>query len=184
MPALAAAGLAGLGALFMVTHQQPRHDGGGRRTARVYATFRQQHRRTDQPGRHHRPASDASRFRVRAPPSCSSASRTARISARPRCTRSPKRWRRRARVDIQPVLISVDPERDTPEAMRQYVTTNGFPPGLVGLTGTPEQVRAAANAFNAQYRKGEAQKAIPASTTSITPPCSMSWTRIGGHGRP
>ncbi|HWA01149.1 MAG TPA: SCO family protein [Caulobacterales bacterium] len=55
--------------------------------------------------------------------------------------------------DIQPVLISIDPERDTPAVMDEYVKTGGFPPGLIGLTGTPEQVRAAAEAFRVQYSK-------------------------------
>ncbi len=49
--------------------------------------------------------------------------------------------------DVQPVLISVDPERDTPERMGAYAGTEGFPPGLVGLTGTPAQVDAARAAF-------------------------------------
>ncbi|MGE0594742.1 MAG: SCO family protein [Hyphomonadaceae bacterium] len=55
--------------------------------------------------------------------------------------------------DAQSVLISVDPERDTPDAMGAYVQTGGFPAGLVGLTGTPEQVRAAADAFRVVYQK-------------------------------
>jgi len=50
--------------------------------------------------------------------------------------------------DVQPVLISVDPERDTPERMGQYVRTEGFPSGLVGLTGTRAQVDAAREAFH------------------------------------
>ncbi|HVY86642.1 MAG TPA: SCO family protein [Caulobacterales bacterium] len=55
--------------------------------------------------------------------------------------------------DIQPVLISIDPERDTPAVMDAYVKTGGFPQGLIGLTGTPEQVRAAADAFRVVYSK-------------------------------
>lgn len=49
--------------------------------------------------------------------------------------------------DVQSVLISVDPERDTPELMSQYVQTEGFPAGLIGLTGSVEQVDAAKRAF-------------------------------------
>ena len=45
-------------------------------------------------------------------------------------------------ADIQPILITVDPERDTPERLALYVTANGFPPGLRGLTGSPEQIEA------------------------------------------
>lgn len=49
--------------------------------------------------------------------------------------------------DIQPVLITLDPEQDRPEQMRAYVATEGFPEGLVGLTGTPAQAGAAKTAF-------------------------------------
>ncbi|MEQ9436758.1 SCO family protein [Hyphomonas sp.] len=53
----------------------------------------------------------------------------------------------------QTLLISVDPERDTPETLAQYVTTAAFPDNLVGLTGTTEQVRAAADSFIADYSR-------------------------------
>lgn len=49
--------------------------------------------------------------------------------------------------DVQTALISVDPERDNPETMAAYVASNGFPPGLVGLTGAADQVAAAERAF-------------------------------------
>lgn len=52
-----------------------------------------------------------------------------------------------AGYDIQPILISTDPVRDTPERMAAYAVTDGFPPGLVGLTGSREQIAAAARAF-------------------------------------
>lgn len=40
---------------------------------------------------------------------------------------------------IQPVLISLDPERDTPAVMGRYVQSGGFPKGLRGLTAaTPD----------------------------------------------
>lgn len=38
------------------------------------------------------------------------------------------------------IFISVDPQRDTPESLKQYITANGFPKGLTGLTGTQDQI--------------------------------------------
>lgn len=54
---------------------------------------------------------------------------------------------------LRVVFISVDPERDTPLALKDYLSSEGFPPGVVGLTGTPDQVRAAATAYRAFYEK-------------------------------
>ena len=54
-------------------------------------------------------------------------------------------------ADVQPLFISVDPERDTPEVLAQYVTN--FHPRLIGLTGTPEQVRKVADSYKAYYAK-------------------------------
>jgi cytochrome oxidase Cu insertion factor (SCO1/SenC/PrrC family) len=52
---------------------------------------------------------------------------------------------------VRPVFITVDPERDTPENMAAYV--NHFHERMVGLTGTPEQVREAAKAYKVFYKK-------------------------------
>jgi protein SCO1/2 len=52
---------------------------------------------------------------------------------------------------VQVLLISVDPERDTPAVLRAYVS--GFDPRFLGLTGTPEQVKLAAAAFKAYYAR-------------------------------
>ncbi|MBC7768582.1 MAG: SCO family protein [Phycisphaerales bacterium] len=49
--------------------------------------------------------------------------------------------------DVQSVLITVDPARDTPRVMGEYARTAGFPPGLVGLSGSEAQVEAAKRAF-------------------------------------
>ena len=56
---------------------------------------------------------------------------------------------------FQPIFVSVDPDRDTPESLAQYVTANGFPKGLVGLTGTPEQVDVAKAAYKVYSAKVE-----------------------------
>lgn len=55
--------------------------------------------------------------------------------------------------DVQSILVTVDPERDTPAAMRAYVGTDGFPAGLVGLTGSQAQIDAAADAFRVVHQK-------------------------------
>lgn len=49
--------------------------------------------------------------------------------------------------DVQTIFITVDPERDTPEVVGAYAQTDGFPAGLVGLTGSREQIEAAKSAF-------------------------------------
>lgn len=53
------------------------------------------------------------------------------------------------------LLISVDPERDTPEALRAYIANDHFPEDMDALTGTPQQIRAAADAFIADYTRVE-----------------------------
>ncbi len=40
---------------------------------------------------------------------------------------------------VVPVFVTVDPERDTVQAMKNYVAM--FHPSLIGLTGTPEQIK-------------------------------------------
>lgn len=54
-------------------------------------------------------------------------------------------------ADVVPVFVTVDPERDTVEQMAQYVAN--FSPRLVGLTGTPAQIAAAAKAWRVYYAK-------------------------------
>ena len=57
--------------------------------------------------------------------------------------------------DVQIVFVSIDPERDTPRALKDYLSSDGFPDGVIGLTGTPEQVKAAADAYRASYSRVE-----------------------------
>ncbi|KAM4675554.1 protein SCO2 homolog, mitochondrial [Discoglossus pictus] len=53
---------------------------------------------------------------------------------------------------VLPVFISVDPERDNVAAMAKYVSE--FHPRLLGLTGTPEQIKEAAKAYRVYYNIG------------------------------
>ncbi len=59
---------------------------------------------------------------------------------------------------VQPMFISVDPERDTPEVMAQYV--QHFHPRIVGLTGTPDQVSQVADAYRVTYYKDETNESL------------------------
>lgn len=56
---------------------------------------------------------------------------------------------------IATMFITVDPERDTQQVVGEF--TAAFSPDIVGLTGTPDQIAAAAKAFKVFYQKGEAQ---------------------------
>ncbi len=52
---------------------------------------------------------------------------------------------------VQPIFVSIDPERDSPARMAEY--TQVFDPRIAGLTGTAEQVAVAARVYGAFYRK-------------------------------
>jgi cytochrome oxidase Cu insertion factor (SCO1/SenC/PrrC family) len=52
---------------------------------------------------------------------------------------------------VQPVFISVDPERDTVAHLAEYVPA--FHPRLIGLTGAPEAIRKVALSYKAYYAK-------------------------------
>ena len=52
---------------------------------------------------------------------------------------------------LRALFISVDPERDTPDALKAYLSS--FDERIVGLTGSPETVEAAVRAFKAFARK-------------------------------
>lgn len=54
---------------------------------------------------------------------------------------------------IQPVFITIDPERDTPETMKIYVSN--FHPRLVGLSGSAEDIAAVAKAYRVYYAKAK-----------------------------
>jgi protein SCO1/2 len=57
-------------------------------------------------------------------------------------------------ASVQPIFISVDPERDTPAVVGQFV--DNFPP-FIGLTGSREAVDEAARAFAVYHNRGKAQ---------------------------
>ena len=52
---------------------------------------------------------------------------------------------------MQVLFVTVDPERDTPEVLRQYVPS--FNPAFLGLYGTPEETARAAKEFKVYHQK-------------------------------
>jgi protein SCO1/2 len=52
---------------------------------------------------------------------------------------------------VQPIFITLDPERDTAAHLAEYV--QAFHPRLLGLTGTPEEIRSVATAYKTWYAK-------------------------------
>ncbi|MFL9840206.1 SCO family protein [Sphingomonas sp. ST-64] len=54
---------------------------------------------------------------------------------------------------IVPVFVTIDPARDTPAVVKEF--TSAFYPRMVGLTGTAEQVDAAAKVYRVPYAKRE-----------------------------
>jgi len=53
--------------------------------------------------------------------------------------------------DLEVLLVSVDPERDTPEMLERYV--HAFNPGFGGLTGKPEEIQRFAKEFGVAIAK-------------------------------
>jgi cytochrome oxidase Cu insertion factor (SCO1/SenC/PrrC family) len=56
-----------------------------------------------------------------------------------------------AAESVQPLFITVDPERDTPAHLAEYVTM--FDPRLIGLTGDAASIRKVADAYKVYYAK-------------------------------
>jgi protein SCO1/2 len=59
--------------------------------------------------------------------------------------------------DIQVIMVSLDPERDTPEKLSEYV--NQFHPSMIGITGTKEQLDEVASLYGIFYQKNEGSDA-------------------------
>ena len=56
---------------------------------------------------------------------------------------------------VQAIFITVDPQRDTPKVLNEYLKS--FDPRLIGLTGTPTQIAAAAKAFHVFYERNDTE---------------------------
>ncbi len=59
---------------------------------------------------------------------------------------------------IQPVFISIDPERDQGEKLDAYATY--FHPGFIGITGTPDEVQKVINQYGGFFIKAESDSAL------------------------
>jgi protein SCO1 len=53
-------------------------------------------------------------------------------------------------AEVQPIFITVDPERDTPQVVADYA--KAFDARIVGLSGAPEQIAAATKEFRVYYK--------------------------------
>lgn len=56
---------------------------------------------------------------------------------------------------VTPVFISIDPERDTPEVVGEFAFN--LHERMIGLTGSPEQVKAASQAYKTYFRKQDSE---------------------------
>lgn len=56
-----------------------------------------------------------------------------------------------AAARVQPIFITVDPERDTPAAIKPFIAQ--FHPRLIGLTGTPDQIADVAAKYLVRYQR-------------------------------
>lgn len=80
---------------------------------------------------------------------------------------------------IQPIFITIDPERDTPAVLKQYV--GAFHPRLIGLTGTAAQIKAVADAYLVMYK---AQKPVGADAKGYLVDHSRQAYLMGPRGEP
>lgn len=56
-------------------------------------------------------------------------------------------------LEVTPIFITIDPERDTPQVLAEF--TENVHPRMIGLTGSAEQIKTAANAYKTYYKKQE-----------------------------
>lgn len=58
-------------------------------------------------------------------------------------------------MSVTPIFISIDPARDTPEVVGEFA--DNMHPKMIGLTGSPEQVKAASEAYRTYYKAHDAE---------------------------
>jgi protein SCO1/2 len=57
------------------------------------------------------------------------------------------------RGDFQVVFITIDPARDTPSQLKDYLSSAAFAPGVIGLTGRPDQIARVAKAYGVYFQQ-------------------------------
>ncbi len=65
-------------------------------------------------------------------------------------------WKKAAGItdaDLRTIFVTVDPERDTKDVLKEYLA--GFDPDVIGLVGTPEQTEAAKASFGVMSEKDD-----------------------------
>ena len=77
--------------------------------------------------------------------------------------------------DVQPVFISVDPERDTPEVVGRFA--DAMHEDMIGLTGSVEQVRAASRAYRTFYAKQDSDDEF-----YLVDHSTFTYLMLPGHG--
>lgn len=70
--------------------------------------------------------------------------------------------------DFQTVFISVDPARDTPKVMANFLSNTSFPRRTLGLTGTEAQVADAAKAYHVYYQRHDQSAYYQVDHSTIT----------------
>ena len=78
---------------------------------------------------------------------------------------------------IQPIFITIDPERDTPAVVGEFAAA--FSDKLLGLTGSSEQIKQAADTFRVYYAKGD----VPASGNYLMEHSNITYL-FGPDGKP
>ena len=81
-------------------------------------------------------------------------------------------------VMVRPVFISVDPTRDTPQVLAEF--TDYMHPRMLGLTGSPEQVKAASTAYRTYYKAQEPEEG--AEDYYLVDHSTFSYLTLPGHG--
>lgn len=69
-------------------------------------------------------------------------------------------------AQVQLLFVTVDPERDKPEMLRDYMAT--FDPSFMALTGSAEQIKAAAAEFRVYYKKVPTGSSYTMDHTALT----------------